>query len=224
MKEFREVLQLRQVELRRVSDDLRKHLASDQPGGTLAIGGKMDPARRERIDEKMQATAITHARHLHAELVEAGHAPRVLGESLLDRLQTRVDLQTLDREVASFIELAASSCLLKEGQTQPREFDAQMPCSMPRRLFLLGIPQHPFAAQIRTAFYRAVPGGQDYVHDAYEHGDPSQIRLLIVDYWMAARFLRVGHELRTKYGAAVAGVGNSSVAYFCNIDSDGEQN
>ncbi len=54
----------------------------------------------------------------------------------------------------------------------------------------------------------------------YVHGDPSQLRLLVCDYWMAARYMAVAAELTRKYEAGNA---RQEVRYFCNIDPDGER-
>ena len=96
---------------------------------------------------------------------------------------------------------------------------------MPRRIFLLGLPStgDSFATEIREAFLDAGNAGQDLIYDTYTHEDSSQLRLLHVDYFLAARFTTVAHELKKKYGGA-SGLGpNGDAAYFSNIDPDGEK-
>jgi hypothetical protein len=94
--------------------------------------------------------------------------------------------------------------------------------TMPKRLFLLGVPRHPFAATIQAAFESAMPGGARFELVLYEHDEPAQIRLLISDYWMAARFTAVAHGLKAHYANTGTGDAGQTVRYFANIDPEGE--
>ena len=220
---FRSYLKLQEQQLRRVSVEIGRTIATDQPGSTVGVFTRKESALRDEIDGKIEAASVAAARMLHQDFVHKGVAPRVLGDSLLDRLQERGILH-VGSQIGEFIAQAASTCMIRDkGEIQPRQLDPQMPSDMPRRILVLGIPRnHSFAAAIRESFTAAVPGDSSFVADIYEHDDPSQIRLLIVDYWMAARFASVTHELRQKYVAAISAAG-SPVAYFSNIDTDGEQ-
>jgi hypothetical protein len=96
---------------------------------------------------------------------------------------------------------------------------------MPKRLLLIGLPRHAFAQVLAQEFRNAMGAGQDQerVLEVFEHDDPSQIRLLTMDYWLAARFATVVKTLADKYKGTTAGAQNTDTTYFCNIDPDGEQ-
>jgi hypothetical protein len=49
------------------------------------------------------------------------------------------------------------------------------------------------------------------------------LRLLHVDYWLAARFTTIAHRLAEKYQGASGHGPNGDAAYFSNIDPDGER-
>src|SRR5262249_9224527 len=94
--------------------------------------------------------------------------------------------------------------------------------TMPKRLFLLGVPRHSFSEKIKSAFRSAAPGGSRYELALYQHDEPAQIRLLISDYWMAARFATVAHGLKAHYANTGTGDAGQTVKYFANIDPEGE--
>jgi hypothetical protein len=176
------------------------------------------------VDDNLRKSLLAEARDLHSELTQSGLAPSVLGDSLLDRLERRFqgDSRGLVDAATKFINLAASCCKLQPGQLQPSDLLEKQITPMPKRLFLLGIPRHAFAAQLRTAFEKAKPSGKGYEAELYEHDEPAQIRLFIADYWMAARFASVVHGLETQYTNIGKGEAGEAVKYFANIDPDGE--
>jgi hypothetical protein len=223
LSKFRSFLKLQEQQLRRVSVDIGKTIAADQTGSTIGVFTRKESTLRDDIEWKIEASSVTAARMLHQDFVHKGVAPRILGDSLLDRLQER-GIVNVSSQITEFISQAASTCMIRDqGEIQPKLLDPQMPSDMPRRILVLGIPRnHPFASAIRASFGTAVPANSSFVSDIYEHDDPSQIRLLIVDYWMAARFASITHELRQKYVMAINAPG-SPVAYFSNIDTAGEQ-
>jgi len=69
-----------------------------------------------------------------------------------------------------------------------------------------------------------MPPGDSQLLNDFEHEDPGQIRLLTVDYWLAARFSTVAKSLGDRYQDTTAGAHNPETTYFCNIDPEGEQN
>ncbi|MDB6076545.1 MAG: hypothetical protein JWO82_292 [Akkermansiaceae bacterium] len=181
----------------------------------------------EAIDNDLRQIAADRVAAVHHEFVSAGTIKTVLNASLLDYLQQRFtgnDAQLI-REAKEFVELAASSLHLDPGEIQPAVLlggGVGVP-SMPKRVMVLGIPKHAFADKLRDAFAQVIPAGVSYVTDVYTHDDVTQLRLLVMDYWMAARFSTTAKELANKYTTAAKQNSTNNLLYFCNIDPDGEQ-
>jgi hypothetical protein len=60
-------------------------------------------------------------------------------------------------------------------------------------------------------------------HSVYEHEDPTQIRMLTMTYWMAARYAKVVQGLETIYNRSLAADRDGDKRYFTNIDLSGEK-
>jgi hypothetical protein len=88
---------------------------------------------------------------------------------------------------------------------------------------VLGIPNHPYADKIKEAFLSVIPAGQAYVTDVYKHNDDTQLRLLVMDYWMAARFSTAVQNLAAKFHSSAKQNTATNLLYYCNLDPDGEQ-
>lgn len=177
------------------------------------------------LDEKLRQIAKERANSVHQALEQNGEAPKILEDSLLTVLENRFagNQTELQNEVAAFVGRAASCLHLKSGGTQPVTIlgkNLGVP-NMPKRMLLLGLPNDNagFATKLKTAFISAKSAGKNLARDTYTHDDPTQLRLLFVDYWLAARFTTVAHELATAYAA----VNEGDTAYFCNLDAAGEQ-
>jgi hypothetical protein len=191
----------------------------DQIRGNLAVN-------MEIIENDIRQTASERINSIHQEFVASGTISAVLNASLLDRLEQRFtgNEPLLMSETRDFVALAASSLLIDQAQIQPAVLlggQVGVP-SMPKRVMVLGIPQHRFAESLKEAFLKVIPAGQAYVTDVYHHDDPTQLRLLVMDYWMAARFSVTVNELAKKYTSAIKQSSTNNLHYFCNIDSDGE--
>jgi hypothetical protein len=182
---------------------------------------------KDHVDNDLRQIALQRVKAVHQAFVDSGAIGPVLNASLLDRLQNRFsgDSERIKQEAAAFVNLAASSLHLDHGQTQPAVLiggGMGVP-HMPRRVIVLGIPKHPYAAQIEAAFQQVLPANLQYVRDVYTHDDVTQLRLLVLDYWMAARFSTTVKELFTRYKAAEKQGLRNDLHYFTNIDPNGEQ-
>lgn len=207
---------------------LRKTISDFLNEGPLT--GLRNPSARisEQLDESLRKTAKAKAEAIHADLAMKNAAPQILGDSLLNRLEERFrgnDTNLLN-EVAEFVKLAATCMHCREGEKQPmtllgRKVGVSI---MPRRVLVLGLPGqgHNYVAKLREAFEGCKDGGEKFVFSTYTHNDSTQLRLFFVDYWMAARFTTVANELSKSYHQVAEGRKTSDTAYFCNIDSDGE--
>ena len=224
---FRKVLDRHEDHQRMTSDALRALVCTAHPGTSLTRFRGREEAEREELDDRLRDAGLQSASNIHSELCRTADVTPVLGESLMDRLEKRFagDEGTLQEAAKTFVRRAASCALKADGEHQPATIlGANVGVQdMPKRLFLLGVPRHPYAATITAALKNAVSAGSNYVYDLYEHDEQSQLRLMIADYWMAARFAAVTRELNKHYEDALEGVTEQNVPYFCNIDPDGEQ-
>ncbi len=192
----------------------------------LTVFRSNDVELRTLLPRELRHSAMERARSIHQALEQNDEAPKILEDSLLNVLQERFqgDANSLIAEVSDFVARAAS-CLHLAGGTQPTVLLGQQQGvpEMPRRILLLGLPNDnsTFAAQLKAAFIGAKAAGTNLLHDTYTHDDPTQLRLLFVDYWLAARFATVATELEKSYKTAAA---SGDTAYFCNLDADGEKN
>jgi hypothetical protein len=180
---------------------------------------------KEDLEETLRKTSMGSAHMTQQQMEAKGLAPNLLGDSLLDRLQARFsnNPQALQAELSEFVNLATSNLHWTENHSQPATIlGVNVGISpMPRRLFVLGLPAHPFSATLRAAFQGCRNAGQNFIYDIYTHNDPAQLRLLLADYWMAARFSTVVNELSVKYAGVERNRDNDTL-YFCNLDPSGE--
>jgi hypothetical protein len=180
----------------------------------------------DTIDERLRRVAKEQAELIHQDYEIHHPGQAILEDSVLDILQQRHELSRTEflHELKDFLGQAAVALHLR-NDTQPMQLlgaGVGVP-HMPRRLLLIGLPRHPFSQTLRQAFVDARPAGQDALLAVFEHDDPTQIRLLTVDYWLAARFATVVKSLGDRYQQTAESAGNSETTYFCNIDTDGEK-
>jgi hypothetical protein len=229
LERFRDELQKNKIHQEQAAFAMRSKVVPDgmkltrfqdeQIRGNLAVN-------LEVIENDIRLTASERINSIHQEFVASGTISAVLNASLLDRLEQRFtgNDTLLTSETREFVALAASSLLIDQNQIQPAVLlggQVGVP-SMPKRVMVLGIPKHRFAESLKKAFLQVIPAGQAYVTDVYHHDDPTQLRLLVMDYWMAARFSVTVKELGKKYAAASRQNSTNNLHYFCNIDPDGE--
>ena len=206
---------------------MRMALRSFIPGKPLSALESVNnkPAEKEDLEDALGNVSMESARMIHQQLAARGLAPNLLGSSLLDHLQARFanNPQALQAELSEFVSLAASNLHWADNPIQPATLlGANVGVSrMPRRLFVLGLPAHPFSATLQAAFAGCRNAGQNFIYDTYYHNDPAQLRLLLMDYWMAARFTTVVNELSGNY-AVVERNRDAATLYFCNLDPEGE--
>jgi hypothetical protein len=168
------------------------------------------------------------ARQLHGLITDRDAIPPVLSGDLMGKLRERYlnNPDGFQAELQSFIESATCSAKIDYSQIQPKDLrgDPNMP-SMPRKALVVGLPRgHAFANELKSKIKDVIPAGDNTAHGFYEHDDPSQIRLLSVMSFMAARFTRVVKELEEKYTQALCSNIGNDTAYFTNIDTSGERN
>ena len=180
---------------------------------------------KRHLESVIKRAALAQVTTLHTGYTNQGGTP-ILHKSLLDRLEQRhnKDPQTFIQEVKAFVDKAAV-CFPPRKDTQPVTVlggNAVGIPTMPKRCLVLGVPNHSFANTIRQAFLNNLPAGAGYVVDTYTHSDPTQVRLLAMDYWLAARFIDTLGKLEQLYDQGTQGLGGQGTRYFCNIDPEGE--
>jgi len=202
-------------------DEISRAVGANQPlsaydGGALAS-----------VDDRLRRVAKEQATRIHLDYETNKHGQPILEDSVLDILRTRhdADPQAFLNELQNFLQQAAVALHLR-NDTQPSQLHgAGIGVSrMPRRLLQIGLPHHAFTQTLKQAFGSAMPPGDSHILSFFQHEDPGQIRLLTVDYWLAARFAAVVKSLGDRYQDTTTGAQNPETTYFCNIDPDGEQN
>jgi hypothetical protein len=195
--------------------------------GIEAIG-RMSPKDELEYWQEADEEIYDAAKRLHDSITVRDGISPVLSGDLMEKLQTRSleNPEAFQNELSEFIR--SSTCLAKidTTQLQPKDMrgDQNMP-RMPRKSLIVGLPRrHPFSEQLKAMITPLMPAGDNTAQAFYEHDDPSQIRLLSVISFMAARFTRVVAELEGKYTEALGNDTGTGTAYFTNIDPSGEDN
>ena len=205
---------------------MRLSLCEFLRGRTLNYLGKAGAGVSDELAEMLKMTARRKLREIHSDLEMRNGTPRVLNISLIDRLQARFadDDSRMSSEVEEFIRLTSTCLPIRNGEMQPT---IQMErnrgsTTMPQRVVILGLPVHEdgYAARLRESFGQL--SGQDVLFDTYTHDDPSKLSLIFVDHWLAARFATVVHEIGERYSRMTLADISGDIAYFSNIDHDGE--
>lgn len=200
--------------------EITRAIGTDQPLPAL------DGADMGLIDERLRRIAKEQAERIHDDYEVNRSGQPILEDDVLDILERRYreDRQGFVQELQTFLGQAAV-CLHQRQDMQPALLfgsNIGVP-NMPKRLLLIGLPRHAFKQTLEDALRAALHAGQDRLLEVFEHDDPGQIRLLTIDYWMAARFATVVKSLADKYQATMTENRNPDTRYFCNIDPDGEE-
>jgi hypothetical protein len=179
------------------------------------------------VDDLLRRVAKEQATQIHQDYETNRHGQPILEDSVLDILRVRHDADhtAFLNELQNFLQQAAVALHLRNDIQPSQLHGAGIGVSrMPRRLLQIGLPRHAFTQTLQQAFQTAMPPGDSHLLNVFEHEDPGQIRLLTVDYWLAARFATVVKALGDKYQDTAARAHNPETIYFCNIDPDGEEN
>jgi hypothetical protein len=206
-----------------VSKAIDEVLGDDQ----LIKLGRLSEAQKVKFDEITEFIIFRRTAHIHDSIVERTHREPVLSGHILDILQNRFndDSDCFKSELKAFIDSSASSIHLSSTEIQPKSLrsDSGMP-SMPRQVLVIGIPSgHPFGSRLRSLVGPLMDAGSITYHSVYEHEDPTQIRMLTMTYWMAARYAKVVQGLETIYNRSLAADRDGDKRYFTNIDLSGEK-
>jgi hypothetical protein len=209
---------------RNAADLLRKEI-QDYCGRNKPISSLIGTQGTDLADTLLRK-AKAQAALIHQEYRDEGLGQPILEEALMDRLQKRYsqDTTAFRNEIKDYLEQAATCLQYKQGAVQPAELlgtGMNVP-HMPKRLWMLGLPQHTFAPTLRQEFERTFFAGTGRVLDVYTHNDPTQIRLMLMDYWLALRFTSVADALAKHYQRTTNSTQGGLTRYFCNIDADGE--
>lgn len=188
--------------------------------------GRLSETQKSKFDEIVEFIFFKRTSHIHDAIVDRTHREPVLSGHILDILQKRFneDSESFKRELKAFIDSAASSIQLSSNEIQPKSLrsDSGMP-SMPRQVLVIGIPSgHPFGTILKGEVGPLMDAGSITYHSVYEHDDPTQIRMLTMTYWMAARYAKVVHGLEAIYSNSLASDLEGDKRYFTNIDPSGE--
>jgi hypothetical protein len=189
--------------------------------------GRLSEAQKAKFDEITESIIFRRTSQIHDAIVDRAHRVPVLSGHILDILQNRFndDPDRFRSELKAFIDSSAASIHLSSTEIPPRSLrsDPGMP-PMPRQVLVIGIPSgHPFGNTLGGLVGPLMNAGSITYHSVYEHDDPTQIRMLTMTYWMAARYAKVVHGLEDIYNKSLAADREGDKRYFTNIDPSGEK-
>lgn len=179
------------------------------------------------LDESADSVLFKRAEGIHDSIRRQKNREPLLSGSVLEILRRRFS-QNKDgfmKELQEFIASATCNVLLASGETQPRTLRGAkgMP-SMPRMVLIVGLPRaHVFTDTIRKMIKKLMSAGDETVVGTYEHDDETQIRMLSMMYWTAARFMTVVQRLDAMYTESLKNSREGDISYFTNIDDSGEK-
>jgi hypothetical protein len=193
----------------------------------LAKLGRLSETQKAKVEEITESIIFRRASLIHDAIVDSSHREPVLSGHILNILQNRFNdaPEHFKKELKAFIDSSASSIHLSSTEIPPKSLrsDSGMP-SMPRQVLVIGIPSgHPFGSKLRSLVGPLMDAGSITYHSVYEHDDSTQIRMLTMTYWMAARYAKVVHGLEAIYIKALAVDREGNKRYFTNIDPSGEK-
>jgi hypothetical protein len=218
---------LEKGQLHNTCDELITKAIDDVLGGEqLTKLGRLSEAQKAKFDEITESVIFRRTSQIHDAIVDSTHREPVLSGHILDILESRFneDPDRFKNELKTFIDSSASSIYLSSSEIQPRSLrsDPGMP-PMPRQVLVIGIPSgHPFGSRLQTLISPLMDAGSITYHSVYDHDDPTQIRMLTMTYWMAARYAKVVHGLEMIYNKSLAADREDDKKYFTNIDPSGE--
>lgn len=189
--------------------------------------GRFSETQNQQFQEVTDTIIFEQVKQIHDVVCERSHRNPVLTGHVLDILQKRHsdDPERFKADLKSFIDSSSSSIRLLTGsEIQPSSIrqDAGMP-PMPREAMVIGLPSgHPFSRILQNMISPLMSAGSITVSSVYFHDDPTQIRMLTLTYWMAARFAHVVHELEGIYVRSLERDQAGDKRYFTNLDESGE--
>ncbi|PAW66810.1 MAG: hypothetical protein B9S38_13240 [Verrucomicrobiia bacterium Tous-C4TDCM] len=189
--------------------------------------GRLSDEQETLFIESSDSVVYRKVEEIHKSIQQRTHRDSVLSGNVLDVLQLRhrEDPARFINELRQFIDSATCNIERANGELQPRDLkgDPGMP-SMPRAGLLIGVPSgHPFGTELKGMIRPLLAAGSSESQGVYFHDDPTQIRLLFVNYWMAARFAKVVHHLEQMYRESLQHDHAGDFKYFTNLDPSGER-
>jgi hypothetical protein len=189
--------------------------------------GKLSDEQATLFIQSSDRVVFKKVGEIHESIQKHPHSVSVLSGNVLDILESRhkEDPASFTKELSQFIDSANCSIEKATGELQPSALkeDSGMP-SMPRAELLIGVPAgHSFGTKMNDLIKPLLPAGSSESQGIYFHDDPTQIRLLFVNYWMAARFAKVVHHLEKMYGKSLQRDAAGDFKYFTNLDPSGER-
>ncbi|MFO1432202.1 MAG: tubulin-like doman-containing protein [Candidatus Competibacteraceae bacterium] len=157
---------------------------------------------------------------------------KVLGMNLLERLFKRFGSSpdALRQEVTSFVHSAIATLHLDSATPQPAWLSGTTIPTMPRKRLLVLLPRAPLDADqtIRAEHAKFIHQLEETVKGVVE-GDigvefaeapnTSEMTVIALTYWMAARFADCIKTLKQRYIEKISGGGDAAAAacYFCHL-------
>lgn len=188
--------------------------------------GHLTDDQKIQLRESTEAVLLKRVEQIHDAIRSRTHRDSVVTGNVLDIIQKRhgEDAERFSSELLAFINSATCNLALSNSELQPKAL-RQNPRmrSMPRTGLVIGLPNgHPFGPKFAEMVNPLLQAGNTAVQGVYYHDDPTQIRMLSVTYWMAARFSVCIHRLEAMYQESLKSDDDGDTRYFTNIDPSGE--
>jgi hypothetical protein len=219
---------LEKIQLNNTCDELIAKAIDDVLGeDQLTKFGRLSDVQKAKFDEITDSIIFRRTSQIHDAIIDRTRCEPVLSGQVLEILKNRFneDPDRFKRELKTFIDSSASSIYLSSAEIPPRSLrsDSGMP-PMPRQVLVIGIPSgHPFGDEFRKLVGPLMNAGSITYFSVYEHDDPTQIRMLTMTFWMAARYAKVVHGLEAVYSKSLLVDREGDKKYFTNIDPSGEK-
>jgi len=182
---------------------------------------------KEKFWEEAERLVYPEVGRIHRKLVEDVGQKPILTSSILEALQKHYDASPdgFRRDLEMFIKSASTSVMLRHGELQPKVLaDNPGMKQMPIRALVIGLPRKGrFAQVLKEMIPSLIPAGESLLRDVYFHDDDTQIRMMVMVYWMAARFTKIAGFLEEEYGKSMVRDREGDKAYFSNLDVPGER-
>lgn len=186
--------------------------------------GTLSAPRKEELDETIVRIIFEQVGPIHDSIHGRTHRKPVLTGEVLEILHARYSENPtgFKSELSNFIKQCSSGLLIRENEEQPVGTATMSP--MPRRGIVIGLPKgHQFSHTCQELIPQQISNNQRLTFVAsYFHDNPTQIRILSLTYWMAARFADVVHKLEANYLESLQSNLAGDQKYFSNLDPSGE--
>jgi hypothetical protein len=209
-------------------DELRENSILKAVGNEpLTKLGHLVVEQEDLRTESADATLFPQVDQIHEKLHRDARRNSIIDGSVLDVLKRRYDSnpEEFKRELKLFLEESTTNLVIDSQQQGPNALFNTRILDMPSQFLAIGLPKdHPFGPTFKSLLATERPAVMANVsHEVYYHDNSTEIRMLSVVYFMAARFSNSVQRLHKMYFDAINNNAAGDCAYFTNLDPSGER-